>query len=339
MKNPRLFFLGAGAGSPLPLFSLENELVIRIVFLVPQMLQSSASPLVPIDHSSKVRTGHTDQEPGGKRMIDGETLLYTSMAYPNRGSKSPVIWNAAFRSAGLNCAFLAFEPKDIEAAMSSLRTLNIQGSSISNPYKETVMRYLDEIDPTAREIGAVNTVRNREGRLIGYNYDWVGAVRALEDVVRLGKKHVVVVGAGGAGRAIVFGLRKRGATVILFDADREKARRLSEEFGVELGGGPEALNRLADYDILINATPVGSYSDPDHSAVPEDILQKGKTVFDIVFNPLETRLMKESKRAGCEVIPGYKMLLYQAASQFSLFTGLDAPLEIMERSLLGSDSL
>jgi len=265
--------------------------------------------------------------------VDAETRLCASIAYPNRATKSPIMHNAAFEALGLNYVYMAFEPTDLAGATQGMRALGIRGFSVSKPYKETIIEYLDEVDDIAKTIGAVNTILNEDGRLRGYNSDWIGAARAIEEIVDIDGKRVAIVGAGGAGRAIAFGLKQKGGDVVIYNRTKARAEKLASEIGVEFGGGLDELDELADYDILINATSVGFYPRGDDTIIPRHRLRRGKVILDVVFNPLETRLIREAREAGCRVALGIRMLVLQGAFQFKLFTGYDPPLDVMQEAL------
>ena len=243
------------------------------------------------------------------------------------------IHNAAYRALGLDYCYVAFGVDDSAAAARAMRTLGIRGFGVTMPHKVEIMPHLDRIDAVAAEIGAVNTIVNDDGVLTGLNVDWLGAVRALEERgVRLEGARASVVGAGGAARAVAFGLRRRGATVSIFNRTPERGRRLAGELGVRFGGALGALS--ADCDILVHATSAGYTTQPGLCVVPAEVLTGDQVVFDVVAEPLPTPLQRRAEAAGCVVIPGYRMRLHQAAAQFQLYTGQDPPLEVMERVLL-----
>ena len=264
--------------------------------------------------------------------VDAKTLLCATIANPNRATKSPIMHNAGFEALGINYVYMAFEPKDLAGALNAMRTLEIRGFSVSKPYKEEVLKYVDEIDEIARKIGAANTVHNVNGKLKAYNSDWIGAVAALEEVTQVENKKVFIVGAGGAGRAIAYGLKTKGANVNLYNRSKDRAKKVADELGVEYGGGLDNLI-VKDYDILINATSVGFYPNVNESIIPRVFLAKDKVVLDVVFNPSETRLIKEAREAGCKVALGIRMLALQGAFQFKLFTGENPPIDIMQKAL------
>lgn len=268
--------------------------------------------------------------------------VYGILAYPAEHSLSPIIHAAAFEALKLEAEYQRFsvEPEELSDFMERVRTEEIAGFSVSMPHKEAVMKYLDEIDEAAEEIGAVNTAVNQEGRLKGYNFDGEGAVQALKERSDLSSsdglrgKKVVVLGAGGAARAIVYALKQAGVDVTVLNRTREKAERLAADFEVTVG----ILADLADLepDILVNATAVGMEPESEASLVPVDFLERlGEKliVFDIVYKPLRTLLIQEAKKSGCQIITGEKMLLYQGVKQFEIWTGKKAPLEIMQESL------
>jgi shikimate dehydrogenase len=195
------------------------------------------------------------------------------------------------------------------------------------------MTYLDALDPVAERIGAVNTIVNDEGHLVGHNTDWVGAMRALGEVCGLARARVLLVGAGGAGRAIAFGLRERGAFVTIANRDYGKARALAAETGAG-ASTLEETSKAGDYDVIVNATTLGqSDVGPTESAIPEKALRPGQVVMDIVYKPVHTPLLEFAARAGATPVHGGRMLLHQAAAQFELYTGSAAPLHIMDEAL------
>jgi|UniRef100_A0A7C3Z196 shikimate dehydrogenase len=267
-------------------------------------------------------------------LINGATQVYGLLGRPVAHSRSPAMHNAAFRELGLNGVYVAFPVTDLAQAVAGLRGLNIRGASVTIPFKEEIIPLLDEIDPQAAGIGAVNTVVNREGRLVGHNTDWVGALAALAEKTAVAGKRVLILGAGGAARAIAFGLLQKGAQVGVTDLDRAKALALARQLWVEV----IAPDHVEEYpaEVLINATPVGM--EPERGRIPIDpnLLGRFQVVMDIVYQPLETRLLQEAQSRGCRVIDGLRMLIHQATEQFVLWTGRQAPLEVMAAAAYGA---
>jgi shikimate dehydrogenase len=243
-----------------------------------------------------------------------------------------VVHNAGYRALGLPFVYVPFAVRDLPGAITGMRALGMRGAGVSYPYKQQVMALLDAVDPLAARIGAVNTVVNDEGRLTGHNTDWIGAVRALEEVAPLDAARVLLLGAGGAGRAIAYGLRERGARVTIANRDVAKAEELGRAVGAEARGLGEA-ERAGEYDILVNATPVGMADVDARSPVPEAALRPGLVVMDIVPRPLETALLASARARGAKAVHGGRMLLHQAARQFELYTGQAAPLDAMDAAL------
>jgi len=246
------------------------------------------------------------------------------------------MYNAAFKALGLPYTYVSFEVSDLPTAIYGLRALNIRGFSLSRPFKEQCIALLDQVDWTAARIGAVNVVQNQNGSLVGYNSDWIGAVKALEKHVQLEGKRVAVLGAGGAGRAIAYGLKARRADVLIFNRTRARAQRVAEELGVSLGGGLDELQRILSADIVVNATPVGSISMMEKDIVPTHLMRSSQTILDTVIVPLETDLIRSAKLAGCATVLGAEMFAYQGAAAFKHFTGYEAPIETMLQSLLSA---
>jgi shikimate dehydrogenase len=244
-----------------------------------------------------------------------------------------VMHNAAYEALGLPFTYVAFGSESPLDVVSAMRSLGMRGLGVSMPYKIQIMQYLDKIDETAAKIGAVNTVVNDDGVLTGHNTDWIGVVRALQEKVSIAGTRSIVVGAGGAARAIVYGLVREKSQVTLYNRTLGKGQELVEAFGVRLGGNIAELDSVKDYDILINATSVG-YNAEDESIIPPSLLEKGKVVLDAVFLPPYTKLYKEAISRGCNAVPGVRMLLHQARYQFELYTGKNPPIEVMEEALL-----
>ena len=243
--------------------------------------------------------------------------------------------NAAFRAHGLAYVYVAFGTLDTAGALTAMRALGIRGLGVTTPHKVTVMALLDAVDETARLIGAVNTVINDDGRLRGHNVDWIGAVRAFERVRPLAGLRAAVVGAGGGARAIVYGLKHRGARVSVFNRTAAHGLELCARLGASFAGPPAAMAAAAPFDLIAHATTVG-FHDEDAMLVPQTALYPGAVVFDAVPVPLETRLLRAARARGCATIAGVRMQLEQAACQFELYTGMAPDLRVMEDALLAA---
>ena len=266
-------------------------------------------------------------------MINADTKICCLIGDPVEHSLSPLIHNAGYKALGINYAYVSFRVKDIRQAIEGIRGLGIRGASITIPHKTTALKYLDRIDPLAEAIGAVNTIVNDDGVLTGYNTDGDGALKALEAVTKLSGKKAVLIGGGGAASAIAAGLKKKGVKLVVLNRTEARARKLAKKVNAEGFGGLNKLSEIASAEILINATSVGMWPKTDQSVIPKDLLHNRLTVFEIVYNPRETRLLIEARERGCAVVYGDKMLLYQAVKQFELFTGHQAPLPAMESAL------
>jgi len=263
-------------------------------------------------------------------MIDGQTKIFGILGRPVGHSLSPVMHNAAFRHLGINAVYVAFPVTDLFQAVAGLRGLGIGGVSVTIPFKEEIIPLIDDLDHRAATIGAVNTVLHRDGRLLGYNTDWLGAVAALTAKISLKGRHVLILGAGGASRAIAYGIIQAGGRVSLTDIDADRAATLAQDLGVQ-AILPEALS-TCPATILVNASPVGMTPDLDGIPIDPDLLGRFEVVMDIVYQPLQTRLLREAEAHGCATIDGLQMLIHQGAAQFKLFTGQEAPGEVMAQA-------
>ena len=274
--------------------------------------------------------------------IKGSTNIVGLIGHPVEHSFSPPMHNAAFAELGLDYAYVAFDvnPDDLKSAVDGAKSLNIKGFNVTIPHKIEVMQYLDELDEVARLIGAVNTIDFKN--LKGYNTDGIGAVRAIEEVTSIKDKNVVVAGAGGASRAISFYLAKFGAgSMTILNRNANKAKDLAGDvLKSDLIGdvGADSISEIDSYlkdaDILVDTTPLGM--DPhvnDEPIAKSDAMHDGLVVFDAVYNPNETVLLKEAIKAGAKPVYGIKMLLYQGAESFKIWTGRDAPIDVMEKAL------
>jgi len=276
-------------------------------------------------------------------VVSGKTKVCGIIGDPIEHTMSPVMHNAAFRNKGVDYVYLAFRVKkeELGKAIEGMRVLNIRGLNITIPHKVAVIPFLDELDPLADKIGAVNTIVNDDGVLKGYNTDAIGFLQALfERGIEPKGKSVVILGAGGASRAISFILAERGAHIVilnrLLDLDwaKELASRILRTFAKEV----EALelNRknlakaLEKADILVNATSVGMSPNVSETPVNSDLLRPNLVVYDIVYNPIKTRLQREAEVAGATVISGLDMLVWQGALAFEKWTGRKAPVNLMK---------
>ncbi|TAL11880.1 MAG: shikimate dehydrogenase [Nitrospirae bacterium] len=279
--------------------------------------------------------------------IDAKTRLCALIGNPVEHSLSPAIHNAAFQHLGLNFAYVAFKVEDVEGALRGIRALTgIRGVSVTIPHKISVLPHLDDIEPTARNIGAVNTIVSDQGRLTGYNTDATGALAALRAAgASVDGARVLVLGSGGAARAIAFALcmdaKVSNLTILaVIDQERDRlVRDLRDRTGTSVSGfqlGPDTLARhIPDVQTMLHCTPVGMSPKVDETCVPAALLAPHLTVMDIVYNPLETRLLKEARRAGCRTVRGLEMFLHQAVGQFELWTQQPAPVGVMRSVLEG----
>ncbi|MFH1012415.1 MAG: shikimate dehydrogenase [Candidatus Peregrinibacteria bacterium] len=269
--------------------------------------------------------------------------LYGIVGHPVMHSLSPVMHYAAFKAAGIEAEYRLFDmdpahPEDLENFCYETEVNNISGFSVTMPYKQAIMAYMDRCDPLAKAVGSVNTVAIKKHEkfdshlLIGYNTDVTGAMKALNQKTRLPGKRALVLGAGGAARAIAYGLRECGADVHIFNRTMETAKALANEFNVEFIEYRHITKR-ANFDVVVNTTPVGSEPATRESLLHADRIKEGAVVMDLVTNPMETQLLKEARKAGAETITGERMLLHQAAGQFAIWFGQTAPLEAMEKAL------
>jgi shikimate dehydrogenase len=274
--------------------------------------------------------------------IDARSKVCAVIGWPVEHSLSPAIHNAAFEAAGLNFAYVAFavKPGDLCGALAGVRSLGLRGLSVTIPHKVDILPLLDEVEDLAAKTGSVNTVVNEGGRLRGYSTDGPGALAALAAAgVDPHGRDVLLLGSGGAARAIAFALvwHRPPARIRIHGMIPDEVARLKDDLlqtsSVAIEGGP--MERLAGSlepaDIIIHATPTGMSPNTSHALIEKEMLRPGQCVFDIVYNPLETELLRRARQAGCTVVPGVGMFVQQAALQFRLWTGTEPPVPVMER--------
>ena len=286
------------------------------------------------------------------RTIDQHTEIYGVIGNPVAHSLSPAVHNAAFDERGVNAVYVPFLVEDVVEFVEAFREIGVKGYSVTLPHKERVIEALDEVEPAAERIGAVNTVVREDGRLKGLNADYGAALTCLERALArsatakasrggrrrsrsspLAGRRVAVVGAGGVARTIAFAVADRGAEVGIFNRTPARARRLAADVGDHASAHRLKDLTAADYDILVNATPVGMTPEVDATPVPAEALRPGTLVFDTIYTPIETRLLREARAAGCRTISGLEMFLAQAVRQFQVWTGTRAPVGVMRRVL------
>jgi len=278
--------------------------------------------------------------------INPQTRVYALIGNPVSHSMSPAIHNAAFMELNLDCIYVAFQVEDVKSALAGMRGLdNFRGMSVTIPHKIEVMQYVDEIPDVDRYIGSINTVVKEDGKLIGFNTDGPGALKAIVDAgVELAGKNVLMLGAGGAARAIAFTLAKKGniGKLVLLDINEEFLSQLTGDLksGTDAVIVDGALNpaavaeHMAFADLIINCTPVGMHPNEDASLVDEALFRPGQVVFDVVYNPLDTKMLRQAKGKGLKVIQGVEMFINQAILQFERFAGAGAPEELMRKVVM-----
>jgi shikimate dehydrogenase len=278
-------------------------------------------------------------------VISGKTQVCGVIGDPIEHTLSPIMHNAAFEALKLDYVFLAFKvkPAEVENAVSGMRALTIRGLNVTMPHKNAVIKYLDEVDPAGKIIASANTILNKDGRLLCFNTDGVGALNALEQngVEPRGKK-VLLLGAGGAAKAIAYTLSQEADELVILNRTPKPAAELADllkqKFKKKISAGelsPSAVkDNLADSDVLINATSVGMEPNANQTSVAPEWLKPDLAVMDIVYNPIETKLAKAAKAAGAKVVSGVEMLIYQGAASFEIWTTCKAPVEVMRKAAL-----
>ncbi len=279
--------------------------------------------------------------------VSGKTRVCAIIGDPVDHSLSPVMHNAAFKEFGLNLVYVAFSvpAKDLKHAVLGVKSLGLKGLNITMPHKNEVMKYLDELDVSAKSVGAVNTILNDQGKLVGYNTDGQGAMVALqENGVCPEKKKLVLLGSGGAAQAIAYQAAQDVNELVILNRTLDKAKKivksLPQNLRTKVHSGTLFVDvlkqELETADILINATSVGMYPDIESSPVPSDLLRSDLSVMDLVYNPLETKLLKDAKTVGAKVISGLEMLIYQGAVAFHIWTNCPAPVDVMRKAALNA---
>lgn len=274
------------------------------------------------------------------------TRICYLIGYPVGHSFSAIMHNAAFSHLGLDYRYelRSVKLEELEAFALSMKTPEVRGANVTIPHKIAVVRYLDEIDVVAARIGAVNTIVNDAGRLRGYNTDGLGAMRALEETFGdLRGTKVLILGAGGSAKAIGYHISTQAREIVLLNRTLDRAIELADSLSrsseCKAYVSAKPLNRkcltetIKGTDIIINATPLGMSPKIEETPVARELLNPGILVFDVVYNPPETRLLKEAEAAGARTLTGVRMLVYQGAEAFRLWTGKEAPEELMMREV------
>jgi 3-dehydroquinate dehydratase/shikimate dehydrogenase len=265
-------------------------------------------------------------------MVDAATKVYGVAGNPISHSLSPQMMNTAFRRENINAVYVPLQTNDVDDLLHCVREIPIQGLSITMPLQEGLVERLDKTDAFSEKIGACNTViRSQDGKLYGFNTDVAGVVRPLEQRLSLTGAKVLVIGAGGAARAAVFGLRERNAEVWVMNRTAERGQKLARQAHAHYVSHPH-LKKL-EFDVIINATPVGMNSSRPQAPIDESEIRT-RYLMDMVYNPLETKLVKMARQKGIPVIPGSEMFVHQGARQFEIWTGKPAPVEEMHRAVL-----
>lgn len=276
----------------------------------------------------------------------GHTKVMGVFGHPISHSLSPVMHNAAIRALNIDYIYVPFHvlPENLARAVEGIRAMEIAGVNVTIPHKEHVIEHLDEVSEYSTRLGSVNTITNMEGRLRGDTTDGPGFVRsAVAAWGKLDGCRALIIGAGGSAKAVTFALAEIGCEIVIANRTRERAVELAEglekvfEAGkfevVELDG--QALGEeIHEIDLVVNTTSVGMYPDVDGIAIPPDLLRRNLLVYDLVYNPARTRLVAEAEKRGASAVTGLMMLVYQGALSFEMWTGLEAPVDVMKEAAI-----
>jgi shikimate dehydrogenase len=276
--------------------------------------------------------------------MQSQFKTYCIIGDPVQHSLSPAIQNAAFKSLGLNCTYIAFRvPKgELQESVSSLRSINISGFNVTSPHKIEIIKHVDVLDYTAQNAKAINTIMNVEGVLTGYNTDVYGFIEPLHKrSVSFNGMTVLLIGAGGASRAVIAALSEQNGITKILIANRsqkkaEELARIGSSIGLECSVIDlyNIQEVAAKSHLIVNATPLGTSN--EDSMIDHEHIKKDAIVYDIVYKPVTTNLLENAKYAGAQIVYGYEMLLEQGAKAFEIWTGISAPRDAMKRALFGS---
>jgi shikimate dehydrogenase len=259
--------------------------------------------------------------------------IFALFGNPVGHSLSPLMHNAAYEKMKINARYCPFCVENLADAVQWIRAYDIRGVSITIPFKTAVIRYLDEVDRSSRHIGAVNTIlRDDDNRLNGYNTDWIGIARDLEESLEIRKKTFAILGAGGAARAAVFGILQGGGIPLIVNRTPTRGKEVAQEFGCPFYPLSEIGKISAD--CLINTTPVGMAPERGKSPLQKEVLSNFRWVMDCIYNPLKTQLLKDAEEAGCTALNGLGMFVHQGAEQIKIWTGVEPPREFMKQVVL-----
>lgn len=266
-------------------------------------------------------------------MKESPPAIFALFGNPVGHSLSPLMHNAAYHKMGINASYVPCCVENPEEAIERIKERSIRGASVTIPFKTAVMPYLDEVEDSARTIGAVNTIwHDDKGRLTGYNTDWIGVVLGLEQSLVIQGKTFAILGAGGAARAIVFGILHKGGIPLILNRTTTRGAEMAQEFGCpfyhlsEIGG--------ISADCLINTTPVGMTPEKGKSPIAKEVLTNFRWVMDCIYNPLKTQLLQDAEEAGCTALNGVGMFVHQGAEQIKIWTGKEPPREFMRQVVL-----
>lgn len=280
----------------------------------------------------------------GKR-ITSHTKILCVIGHPIEHSMSPTMWNPALQELELDYMYVAFDvhPDSLEKAINGIRSLGITGVNVTIPHKKAVIKYIDVVDPIALKIGAINTIKNEEGILKARNTDAGGAKKSLLDIgFDISGKDILILGSGGVSRSIAYILAEEANKIVLTDLIEERATSVASEIRdnmkVDIEGKLNNRDNIEEYikkaDILINATPIGMYPKVDETPISKDLLHDDLFVFDVVYNPLETRLMKEAAETGCVTLGGLDMLVNQGILAFEWWLNKKPNKDLMKNKII-----
>ena len=278
-------------------------------------------------------------------MITGHTKTLCIIGYPVGHTMSPIMHNATIKELDLNYVYVAFNvnPDNLEKAVQGFRALDIKGINVTIPHKETIIKYLDEIDPISEKMGAINTIKNDDGYLKATNTDAAGARKSLIDAgFTIEGKNIVFIGSGGAARSIAYILSEDAKKIVLTDIVEERAvivaREITKNMEANVEGKLASAKVLAEEikhaDLLINATPIGMHPKEGDSPISKDLLHQELFVFDVIYNPMETQLMKEATEIGCKTLSGLDMLINQGVIAFEWWTGKTPNSKLMKDKII-----